>query len=205
MVIIHVHHSLNPMIDRFVEFVCQPFHPTFQCDLNSRCLRKTCVRTLLPPNPPGPSADAIDTLTTFTAEQKSRNFDLYCQKMQEQKDSAAAHEAELELECTQKESEARIVPATTAATTAAAKTTVHTTSLGSSDDGLDPFRFDDPPASYLSTTPGSTIVKSLAWYFLSAETRKHYQTGVNSYETLCMFVKLSPWHATVYILEEWLA
>lgn len=131
----------------------------------------------LTPNPPGPSADAIDTPTTFITEQKVRNFELYCQKMQEQKDSAAC-KAELELECTQKESEARIVTATTAATTAAAKKTVHTTSLGSSDDGLDPSRFDDPPASYLSTTPGSTIVKSLAWYFLSAETRKHYQTEI---------------------------
>lgn len=65
--------------------------------------------------------------------------------------------------------------------------------------------FDDPPASYLSSTSGSTIVKRLAWYGLVPETRKGYKVARESYESFCMLMRLAPWPATNQTLDEWSA
>ncbi len=49
----------------------------------------------------------------------------------------------------------------------------------------EPLLYDDLPASYLSSTPGSAIVKRLAWYRLAPHTRKGYAAAINSYVSFC--------------------
>lgn len=65
--------------------------------------------------------------------------------------------------------------------------------------------FDDPPASYLSFTPGSTIVKRLVWYGLAPDTRKSYAFAINSYKSFCALFNKDPWPASTTMLEEWAA
>lgn len=62
-----------------------------------------------------------------------------------------------------------------------------------------------PPSSYLSSTPGSTIVKRLAWYGLAPDTRKGYAAAVDSYESFCALFSEKPWPASTTMLEEWAA
>ena len=69
----------------------------------------------------------------------------------------------------------------------------------------EPIEFDDPPASYLSSTPGSTIVKRLAWYGLAPGTRKGYNSAIDSFESFCMLRQRPAWPAAVEMLEEWVA
>ena len=69
----------------------------------------------------------------------------------------------------------------------------------------EPLSYDDPPASYLSSTPGSAIVKCLAWYRLAPDTKKGYPAAINSYVSFCAAhnKKLQP--AQTIMLEEWAA
>lgn len=69
----------------------------------------------------------------------------------------------------------------------------------------EPLHFTEPPASYLSSTSGSTIVKRLTWNGVSAETRNGYQTVIDSYKTFCMLFNLPAWPATSHTLEKWSA
>ena len=69
----------------------------------------------------------------------------------------------------------------------------------------EPLSFDEPPTSYLSSTPGSTIVKRLAWYGLASDTRKGYSSAIDSYEAFCAVFNVQPWPASASILEEWAA
>lgn len=65
--------------------------------------------------------------------------------------------------------------------------------------------FDEPPASYLSSTLGSTIFKRLAWYGLAPETRKGYAAAISSYKSFCAVFNEKPWPASTTMLEEWAA
>ena len=67
----------------------------------------------------------------------------------------------------------------------------------------EPLSYDDPPASYLSSTPGSAIVKRLAWYGLAPDTRKGYAGAINSYVTFCAVQSEKLWQAQMIMLEEW--
>ena len=69
----------------------------------------------------------------------------------------------------------------------------------------EPLSYDDPPASYLSSTPGSAIVKRLAWYGLAPDTRKGYAAAINSYVSFCAVHNEKPWPAQTIMLEEWAA
>ncbi len=50
----------------------------------------------------------------------------------------------------------------------------------------EPLLYDDPPASYLCSTPGSAIFKRLAWYTLAPDTRKGCAAAINSYVSVCV-------------------
>ena len=67
------------------------------------------------------------------------------------------------------------------------------------------FSFHEPPAAYLSSTPGSTIVKRLAWYGLAADTRRGYNTAIDSYESFCIVFNEKPGPASTIILGKWAA
>ncbi len=69
----------------------------------------------------------------------------------------------------------------------------------------EPIVFDDPPAAYLSFTPGSAIVKRLAWYDLAPNTRKGYNSAIESFESFCAMMQRPAWPATKFLLEEWIA
>ncbi len=69
----------------------------------------------------------------------------------------------------------------------------------------EPLSYDDPPASYLSSTSGSTIVKRLAWYGLAPDTKKGYAAAFSSYVSICALRNKEPWPASTTILEEWAA
>ncbi len=69
----------------------------------------------------------------------------------------------------------------------------------------EPFSYDDPPASYVSSTPGSAIVKRLAWYGLAPDTRKGYAATINSYISFYTVHNEKPWPAQMIMLEEWAA
>lgn len=69
----------------------------------------------------------------------------------------------------------------------------------------EPLAYDDPPASYLSSTPGSTIVKRLAWYGLALDTRKGYAAAINSYVSFCALYNKQLRPASTTMLEEWAA
>ncbi len=69
----------------------------------------------------------------------------------------------------------------------------------------EPLAYDDPPASYLSSTPGSTIVKRLAWYGLAPDTTRGYAAAFNSYTSFCTLHNEKSWPASMTILEEWTA
>ncbi len=62
--------------------------------------------------------------------------------------------------------------------------------------------YDDPPAPYLSSIPGSAIVKRLAWYRLAPDTRKVYAAAINSYVSFCAMHNKKPWLAQTIMLEE---
>ncbi len=62
--------------------------------------------------------------------------------------------------------------------------------------------YDDPPAFYLSATPGSAIVKRLAWYRLAPNTRKGYTASINSYVSFCVVHNEKSWSAPTIMLEE---
>ncbi len=53
------------------------------------------------------------------------------------------------------------------------------------DNITEPLLYDDPPASYLSSTPRSVIIKHFAWYGLAPDTRKSYAAAINSYVSFC--------------------
>lgn len=80
--------------------------------------------------------------------------------------AAAAQKAGFELMCVRKESEARIAAAASDTPLLAISTELD------NDQNLEPLRFNQPPASYLSSTCGFTIAKTLTRYGLSAETRQ---------------------------------
>ncbi len=65
--------------------------------------------------------------------------------------------------------------------------------------------YDDPPASYLSSIPGSAIVKRLAWYWLAPDPRKSYAAAINSYVSFCAVHNEKPWPAQTIMPEEWAA
>ena len=65
--------------------------------------------------------------------------------------------------------------------------------------------YDDPPASYLSSTPGSTIVKRLAWYGLVPDTWKGYAAAISFYVLFYAPHNKEPWPASTKMLEEWAA
>ncbi len=65
--------------------------------------------------------------------------------------------------------------------------------------------YDDHPAFYLSSTPGSAIVKRLAWYFLAPDTRKCYAAAINSYVSFFTVLNKKLWPAQTIILEKWAA
>ncbi len=65
--------------------------------------------------------------------------------------------------------------------------------------------FDDPPAAYLSIIPGSPIVKRLAWYGLAPDTRKGYNSAIESFESFYAMMQRPEWPATKFLLEEWVA
>ena len=69
----------------------------------------------------------------------------------------------------------------------------------------EPIQFDEPPSTYLSSTPGSALVKRLVWHGHSADTRKGYGTAIDSYEAFCATTGRTSWPATTESLEEWLA
>ncbi len=69
----------------------------------------------------------------------------------------------------------------------------------------EPFSYDDPPTSYLSSTPGSAIVKCLVWYRLASDTRKGYAVAINSYVSFCTMHNGKPWPSQMIMLEEWAA
>ncbi len=69
----------------------------------------------------------------------------------------------------------------------------------------EPLSYADPPASYLSFTLGSAIVKRLAWYRLAPNTRKDYAAAINSYVSFCVVHNKKPWPAQTIMLEEWVA
>ncbi len=68
-----------------------------------------------------------------------------------------------------------------------------------------PLSFNEPPVAYLSSTPGSTIVKRLPWYGLVADTRRGYPTAMDSYESFCVVFNKKLWPASTTILEKWAA
>ena len=65
-----------------------------------------------------------------------------------------------------------------------------------------PIEFDDSPAFYLSSTPGSTIVKRLAWYGLVFDIKKGYCLAIDSFELFCLLRQRPAWPAMVEILEK---
>ncbi len=69
----------------------------------------------------------------------------------------------------------------------------------------EPLLYDNPPASYLSSTPGSAIVKRLAWYWLAPDNKKGYATAINFYVSFCEVHNKKPWPAQTIMLEEWAA
>ncbi len=69
----------------------------------------------------------------------------------------------------------------------------------------EPLSYDDPPASYLSSTSGSAIVKRLAWYRLAPDNRKGYAAAINSYVSFCGVHNQKLWLAQTIMLEKWAA
>ncbi len=69
----------------------------------------------------------------------------------------------------------------------------------------EPLLYNDLPASYLSSIPGSAIVKRLAWYRLAPYTRKRYGAAINSYLSFYAVNNEKPWPAQTIMLEEWAA
>ena len=69
----------------------------------------------------------------------------------------------------------------------------------------EPLSYNDLPASYLSSIPGSTIVKRLAWYRLTPNTKKGYAAAISSYVSFCALHNKELWPASTTILEEWAA
>ncbi len=69
----------------------------------------------------------------------------------------------------------------------------------------EPLSYNNPPASYLSSTPGSAIFKCLAWYWLAPNTRKGYAAAINSYVSFCAVHNEKPRLAQTIMLEEWAA
>lgn len=69
----------------------------------------------------------------------------------------------------------------------------------------EPISFDDLLTSYISSTPGSTIVKRRTWYDLAPDTRKGYNSAIKSFESFCMLMQRQVWPATTQLLEEWVA
>ncbi len=69
----------------------------------------------------------------------------------------------------------------------------------------EPLSYNDPPASYLSSIPGSAIVRWLAWYWLALDTRKGYAAAIDSYVSIFAVNNEKPWLAQTIMLEEWAA
>ncbi len=69
----------------------------------------------------------------------------------------------------------------------------------------EPLSYNDPRASYLSSTPGSAIVKRLAWYRLALDNRKGYISAIHSYVLFCVVYNKKLWPAQTIMLEEWAA
>ncbi len=65
--------------------------------------------------------------------------------------------------------------------------------------------YDEPPASYPSSTPGSAIIKRLAWYGLDPATRKGYAAAINSYVLFYAAYIGKLWPAQTIMLGEWAA
>ncbi len=68
---------------------------------------------------------------------------------------------------------------------------------------VEPLSYDDPPAFYLSSTPGSAIDKRLAWYRLARDTWKDYAAAINSYVSFCPAHNEKPQQAQTVMLESW--
>ncbi len=69
----------------------------------------------------------------------------------------------------------------------------------------EPIAFDNPPAAYLSSTPGSAIVKRLAWYGFASYTKKSYNSAIELFESFYVMMKRPAWSTTKFLLEEWVA
>ena len=69
----------------------------------------------------------------------------------------------------------------------------------------EPLPYDDPPASYLSSTPGSAIVKRLEWYWLASDIRTSYASAINSYVSFYAVYNEKPWPTPTIMLEGWAA
>ncbi len=131
------------------------------------------------------STATIQVPSIMTPEKTDLIFELTSRKFEAEM-AAAKVETRLRRELMVKESEARVagsVAAASAVITAAAP--AQRPMADEEDDITEPLLFDDPPASYLSSTPGSAIVKRLAWYWLAPDTRKGYAAAINSYVSFC--------------------
>ncbi len=69
----------------------------------------------------------------------------------------------------------------------------------------EPLSYDNPPASYISSTPVSAIIKRLAWYWLAPDTRKGYAAAINFYVSFFAVHNEKPWPAQTIMLEDWAA
>ena len=63
--------------------------------------------------------------------------------------------------------------------------------------------YDHPRASYLSSIPGSAIVKHLAWYWYFPDTKKGYAAVINSYVSFYIVHNERPWRVQTIMLKEW--
>ncbi len=159
--------------------------------------------------PVAPSPATIQVPSTFTPDQNVQIFQLALlkaqtdlQKAQADRDAIQAR-SQLELECLRRESDARVVAAASAASGGEGQAQRPRAQTGrEEEDTQEPIEFDDPPASYLSLTPGSTIVKRLAWYGLAPGTRKGYCSAIDSFESFYMLRQRPAWPAAVDMLEE---
>ena len=69
----------------------------------------------------------------------------------------------------------------------------------------EPLLYNDPPASYLFSTPRLVIVKQLAWYGLAPNTKKNYAAVINSYVSFYIVHNKKPYLVQTTMLEKWIA
>lgn len=79
-------------------------------------------------------------------------------------------------------------------------------SMGEGEQGLHPpLDLDQPPSSFEDVVPGSHEVQKLLWRAVHPETRRVYQSAVDSYELFCAIVEEEAYPATSDVLKNWVA